>query len=140
MSPLWTPTPERAAGTELARFMKLAGKPSFEALHRWSVESSAEFWALLWRFGEVRGEPGLRQVINAERMPGAQWFPEGRLNFAQNLLRERDATPAIVFWGEDRIKRYLSRRQLHDKVTRAQQLLDSIEQVAKPAGLTWLSC
>jgi acetoacetyl-CoA synthetase len=121
--PLWTPSPERAAGTELARFLKLAGKRDFAELHRWSVESSADFWELLWRFGEVRGDPGARRVINAERMPGAKWFPEGRLNFAENLLRVRDATPAIIFWGEERIKRYLSHRQLYDLVSRLAQAL-----------------
>jgi acetoacetyl-CoA synthetase len=103
--------------------MKLARKSSYEELHRWSVESSAEFWELLWRFCQVRGEPGLRRVMNPERMPGAKWFPEGRLNYAENLLRERDATPAIAFWGEDRVKRYLSKRQLHDLVSRLAQAL-----------------
>ena len=103
--------------------MKLAGKATFEDLHRWSVESSPDFWELLWRFGQVRGEPGLRRVINAERMPGAKWFPEGRLNFAENLLRTRDATLAISFWGEDKVKRQLSRRQLYDLVSRLAQAL-----------------
>jgi acetoacetyl-CoA synthetase len=123
VKPLWTPSAERAARTELARFMKLAGKSSFEELHRWSVESSADFWELVWRFGQVRGEPGLRRLINPERMPGAKWFPEGKLNYAENLLRERDATPAIAFWGEDRVKRYLSKRQLYDLVSRIAQAL-----------------
>ena len=123
VKPLWEPSPERAARTELARFMKLAGKASFADLHRWSIESSGDFWELLWRFGQVRGEPGLRRVINPERMPGAKWFPEGRLNFAENLLRERDATLAISFWGEDKVKRQLSRRQLYDLVSRLAQAL-----------------
>ena len=123
MKPLWEPSPERAARTELARFMKLAGKASFADLHRWSIESPGDFWELLWRFGQVRGEPGLRRVINPERMPGAKWFPEGRLNFAENLLRGRDATLAISFWGEDKVKRQLSRRQLYDLVSRLAQAL-----------------
>jgi acetoacetyl-CoA synthetase len=123
MTPLWEPSPERAARTELARFMKLAGKATFADLHRWSVESAPDFWDLVWRFGQVRGEPGLRRVINAERMPGAKWFPEGRLNFAENLLRNRDATLAISFWGEDKVKRQLSRRQLYDLVSRLAQAL-----------------
>jgi acetoacetyl-CoA synthetase len=123
MKPLWTPSPERAAATELARFMRLAGKSSYEELHRWSVESGADFWELLWKFGQVRGDPGGRRLINPERMPGAKWFPEGRLNYAENLLRSRDATPAIAFWGEDRIKRHLSRRQFYDLVSRIAQAL-----------------
>jgi acetoacetyl-CoA synthetase len=107
----------------MARFMRLAGKRDYDELHRWSVEHSEDFWELLWKFGEVRGAPGLRRLINAERMPGAQWFPEAKLNFAENLLRERDATLAISFWGEDRVKRQLSRRQLYDLVSRLQQAL-----------------
>ena len=123
MNPLWTPSPDRVAKTELARFMKLAGKSSYAELHRWSVEPSGEFWELLWRFGQVKGDPGGRRLINPQLMPGAKFFPEGKLNYAENLLRTRDATPAIVFWGEDRIKRYLSRRQLYDLVSRMAQAL-----------------
>ena len=129
MTPLWTPSPERAAQTNLARFWREAERrahrtfAAYADLHRWSVEHCEDFWTLVWEFGKVRGDPGLRRLINRERMPGASFFPEGRLNFAENLLRERDATPAIVFWGEDRVKRHLSRRELHDLVSRLQQAL-----------------
>jgi acetoacetyl-CoA synthetase len=129
VKPLWTPSPERAAQTNLARFWREAerrfGKalPAYEDLHRWSVEHSEDFWELVWDFGKVKGERGLRRLINADRMPGAAFFPEGRLNFAENLLGERDATPAITFWGEDRVKKHLSRRELHDLVSRLQQAL-----------------
>ena len=123
MSLLWTPSPERAANTELARFMKLAGKSSYAELHRWSVEQSGDFWELLWKFGEVRGEPGARRVIDPERMPGAKWFPDAKLNYAENLLRSRGSSDAIVFWGEDRIKRNLTHKNLHDLVSRLAQAL-----------------
>jgi acetoacetyl-CoA synthetase len=123
MKPLWTPSPERAAASELARFMKLAGKSGYEDLHRWSIEHSAQFWELVWRFGQVRGEPGARRLIDPERMPGARFFPDGRLNYAENLLRERGRPDAIVFWGEDRIKRKLSQKQLYDLVSRLSQAL-----------------
>jgi acetoacetyl-CoA synthetase len=125
-APLWTPSPEAAARTGMARFMRLAGKRNYAELHRWSVEQAEDFWELVWKFGEVRGTPGLRRLINAGRMPGATWFPEGRLNFAENLLRTRDASLAISFWGEDRVKRQLSRRQLYDLVSRLAQALTAL--------------
>jgi acetoacetyl-CoA synthetase len=59
-------------------------------------------------------------------MPGATWFPEAKLNFAENLLRERDASLAISFWGEDRVKRQLSRRQLYELVSRLSQALAAL--------------
>jgi acetoacetyl-CoA synthetase len=125
LKPLWAPSPERAAQTGLARFMAQAGKAgaSYEELHRWSVERSEDFWSLLWDFCGVRGDKGARRLVDGDRMPGARFFPDGRLNFAENLLRERDASPAVIFWGEDRIKRHLSRRELHDLVSRLQQAL-----------------
>jgi len=123
MTPLWTPSPERAAKTELARFMKLAGKSSYAELHRWSVEQSADFWELVWRFGQVRGDPGGRRLINPQLMPGAKFFPEGKLNYAENLLRGRGASEAIVFWGEDRIKRRLTQKNFYDLVSRLAQAL-----------------
>ena len=121
MRPLWTPSPERIAATELARFMKLAGKASYEELHRWSVEASPEFWSLVWDFCGVRGEKGARTVADPARMPGAKWFPDGRLNYAQNLLGHKGE--AIVFWGEDRIKRRMSHEQLYRLVSRLAQAL-----------------
>ena len=122
MKPLWTPSPERAAASELARFMKRAGKTDYAELHRWSVESSPAFWNMVWDFCEVRGDRGARTLVDGERMPGARWFPEARLNYAENLLRRRSGE-AIVFWGEDRIRRRLSHENLRRLVSRLQQAL-----------------
>ena len=124
MKPLWQPSPERAAGAILARFMAQAGQfESYEALHRWSVEEPEAFWNLVWDFGGVRGAKGGRTLVDGDRMPGARFFPDGRLNFAENLLREPSDADAIVFWGEDKVRRRLSRRELHDLVSRLQQAL-----------------
>ncbi|HET7669418.1 MAG TPA: acetoacetate--CoA ligase [Burkholderiales bacterium] len=122
-APLWTPSPERIAETHLARFMKEVGKTSYAELHAWSVAHAPEFWSRLWDFCGVIGEKGGQVLVDGERMPGAQWFPQARLNFAQNLLRRRDGAEAIVFWGEDRIKRRMSYRQLHALVSRMAQAL-----------------
>jgi acetoacetyl-CoA synthetase len=123
MKPLWTPSPERAAQTGMGRFMARAGKKTYAELHAWSVGSSEAFWNLLWDFCELKGEKGGRTLIDGSRMPGAKWFPDGRLNFAENLLRRRDDADAMVFWGEDRIKRKLSFRHLYDLVSRIAQAL-----------------
>jgi acetoacetyl-CoA synthetase len=123
MKPLWTPSPERAAQTPMGRFMARAGKKSYEELHAWSVAESEAFWNLLWDFGEVKGEKGGRTLVDGNRMPGATWFPDGRLNFAENLLRRRDDADAMVFWGEDRIKRRVSYKNLYILVSRMAQAL-----------------
>src|SRR5688500_18860849 len=123
MKPLWTPSPERAAKTGMAHFLARANKRSFAELHAWSISHSEEFWNLLWDFAQVRGNRSGPTLVHADRMPGAQWFPQARLNFAENLLRERGAEDAIVFWGEDRIRRRLDRKNLYDLVSRMAQAL-----------------
>jgi len=121
--PLWQPALERAAGTNIAAFLRAAGErrgedvADYQALYRWSVESPTEFWSLLWDWcGVVASCRGDRILIDGNRMPGAKWFPDAHLNFAENLLKRRDATDALVFWGEDRIKRRLSHADLYRAV------------------------
>ena len=121
--PLWRPDPERAAQTLLARFMQRAGRRDWEELHRWSVEHSEAFWNLVWEFCEVRGTRGGPTLVDGTRMPGAKWFPDARINFAENLLRTCDESDAFVFWGEDRVKRRMSRLELHQLVSRLAQAL-----------------
>ena len=103
--------------------MARAGHASYEALHAWSVARPEEFWSLVWEFCEVQGSRSGPTLVDGERMPGAQWFPQAKLNFAQNLLRRRDDSDAIVFWGEDRVKRRLTHRNLYDLVSRMAQAL-----------------
>ncbi|MCX7154929.1 MAG: acetoacetate--CoA ligase [Rhodocyclales bacterium] len=123
-APIWQPSAQRIAGTRLTAFMAAADKrwnrrlasADFQALHAWSIEYPEEFWASVWEFGEVRGEMGSTVVIDRERMPGAKWFPEARLNFAENLLRRRDTSDALVFWGEDKVKGRASHAELYRAV------------------------
>ncbi len=103
--------------------MARAGRDTYAELHAWSIERPEEFWNLLWDFCGVKGRRAGPVLVGPTRMPGAQWYPQARLNFAQNLLRRRDEGEAIVFWGEDRIKRRLTHRNLYDLVSRMAQAL-----------------
>jgi acetoacetyl-CoA synthetase len=123
VTPLWTPSRERAAATAMARFMQRAGKRDYAELHRWSVENREEFWDLVWDFCEVRGSRSGPILVDRDRMPGAKWYPQARLNFAENLLRSRGEGEAIVFWGEDRVKRRLTHDELFSLVGRIAQAL-----------------
>ncbi|MEE2663462.1 MAG: acetoacetate--CoA ligase [Myxococcota bacterium] len=123
MEPLWRPEPGKAAGTQLeafrARACELAGQalPDYSAFHAWSVREPDRFWAELWESCGVIGERGSERVLlDGDRLPGARWFPDARLSFAENLLRRRDAALAIVFRGEHGVRRTLSFAELADQV------------------------
>jgi acetoacetyl-CoA synthetase len=130
--PLWTPDAERIARAPVTAFRRRAEQkagrslPSYADLHRWSIEDRESFWSLLWDFCEVRGERGARVLVDGDRMPGASFFPDARLNFAENLLRQQGAGDALVFQGEDKVARRLSWDDLHALVSRLQQFLRSL--------------
>src|SRR5690606_37727851 len=101
--PLWQPSPDRIAKANITAFRTDVERrhglslPDYQALWRWSVDQPALFWREMWSFGRIIGDPGDVVLVDADRMPGARFFPNGRLNFAQNLLRRSDDTPALIF-------------------------------------------
>jgi acetoacetyl-CoA synthetase len=134
--PLWRPSAERLAQAQITRFMQGIearhglSLPDFSALHHWSVTQPEAFWAEVWDFaGIIASNRGEAVIQDPERMPGAAFFPEARLNFAENLLRRKDAEPALVFWGEEVVQRHLSHGELYETVARLAQAL-------KAAGVT----
>ena len=123
-SPLWTPSPERVAGTRLTAFMQFVERRcgvdayGYPELYQFSIDRPEDFWRLMWEFGGIRGTMGERVVADLDRMPGATFFPDATLNFTENLLVRRDDGPALIFKGEDRATRSMSWAELHDAVVR----------------------
>lgn len=129
-APLWQPGDERAGRTNMAGFMKAVSEhwqvdiQTFDQLHRFSIEEMPRFWLSLKDYAGVIAETWGETVIeNPHRMPGARFFPDAKLNFAENLLRRRDQGDALVFWGEDKARRRISFAQLHDQVSCLAQAL-----------------
>ncbi len=128
--PLWTPSAGRARRTGMHAFMRAMEErwdvrfPDFPAFRRWTVEEDERFWLSLWDFcGIVAETRGDRVVAGKRRMPGARWFPDARLSYPENLLRRRDDAAAMVFRGEDRVRRELTFREVYDRVSRTARAL-----------------
>ena len=115
--PLWRPSDAAVAAANMTKFRTQVardwqiGLKDTDALWAWSTEQVDRFWTSLWRSCDVIGEMGRPALKDGDRMPGAQFFPNARINYAENLLRFSRGNPrdAIVFWGEDKVKRRLAR-------------------------------
>ena len=123
---LWQPDRARIARAHLDRFIHHVtarhgiAVPDYESLHRWSVESPADFWGSLASFCDLRFRRAPDAVLaHGERMPGATFFPGATLNFAENLLRFRDDRPALVWRDETGRRGECSYRELHEQAGRA---------------------
>ena len=125
---LWQPTADRVAGCALTRFADLVrrehGAPAsqgatetdWRALHRWSVDQSAAFWSALWDFTGTLGERGVRTLEHGQCMPRARWFPDSRLNYAENLLAGRDEAIVLITRDEGGARGEISRGELRRQV------------------------
>ena len=127
--PLYEPGQSQRAASLLASFLATVNEQegldlsTYEDLHRWSTTSIDRFWMHVWQFCEVIGEAGDPVLDHGDDMLSARFFPEARLNFAENLMRRRDDSDALVFWCEDRLESRMSWRDLHAGVSRTAQAL-----------------
>lgn len=130
--PIFQPSVEKVAATRLTAFMQFAQSRTgrqfadYDTLWRWSVEEIEQFWPLVWEFCGGVGQLGDVVLDNGGRMPGARWFPNAQLNYAETLLARRDDSDALVFWGEDKVQRRLSRGELYAEVSRFRQGLEAL--------------
>lgn len=128
---LWEPSSERVKQSNLTAFAKRfhakALPSNYESLWQWSIEQPSEFWRSVAGFADLIAEgdfePG---VIGGEVMPSAKWFPEIRLNYAENLLRNRPLDEeVIVFQSEDKASERLDYKTLYDQVSVVAQALEN---------------
>ncbi len=128
--PIWTPSQDRIKSSQLYDFMgyvaKREGKvfSNYADLFDWSVGDKERFWDLLWDYCGVIGEKGGRVFDdNGGQFFGARFFPEGRINYAENLLQFDGAGTAMVFRDERGAERSLSRDALRAQVSKWQKAL-----------------
>jgi acetoacetyl-CoA synthetase len=129
---LWQPSEERIASARLTAFVREVKAHwgvdlhGYEALWRWSVAEREKFWQSVWEFcGVIAEREGPTVLADGDRLPGARWFPGARLNYAENLLRRTDDAPALIFRGEDKVRRTMSHGELRDLVSRIVQALEA---------------
>jgi acetoacetyl-CoA synthetase len=124
---VWTPPdPEATRLAEFRRRLAASGGPAladYDALHRFSVRSPGPFWRAVWAQCGLCGDPGDRDLVDAERPYAARFFPDGRLNFAENLLRWRGEGTAVIGRDETGHREALSHDALRRRVAGAMERL-----------------
>jgi acetoacetyl-CoA synthetase len=105
---LWTPSAARLGRAQLTHYMQWLQErgrrfESYEDLWQWSIDDLDGFWGSMWEYFDVRAAEPYERVLGRRSMPGAEWFPGARLNFAEHALRhERPGADALLFLSERR--------------------------------------
>jgi acetoacetyl-CoA synthetase len=132
-APLWSPSEATIANSLMTAFTHHVEKrhhlelDTYQSLHAWSVAKPELFWAALWDFLQIKSSaPPDTTVENFDSFPGAQWFPGARLNFAENLLRQRSLKTALISVLENGKRSSLSYADLYQQVACVAQQLDRL--------------
>lgn len=165
---LWQPSEERLKQANMNKFIDFVNEKhglkitNYKQLYSWSVEKVPEFWAAIWDFTGVIASQNYQEVVDdLSKLPGAKWFSGARLNFAENLLPNKDDRVAFIFKGESQKSARMTYKELHVVVARLAQSLKSMGIVpgdricaympnlmetaiamlaATSIGATWASC
>ena len=131
--PLWTPTSARRATANLRAFEAFVrgrhgvAPEGFRAVQAWSLQDAPAFWDAVWDFCKVRASAkGDIVIAHPGRMPHAGFFPEARLNYAENILRRTGDDPALIFRAETGARSVVSWRGLNEQVSQLQQALQRL--------------
>ncbi len=131
-NPLWQPSAAQVQASPMTAFMRFcetrAGAPfaDYDSFHQWSITERGLFWNAVWDYCGVVGEKGETALIDNGHMLEARFFPEAKLNFAENLLKEKGDGDALVFRGEDKVSYRWTWDELHQTVSRLQQAISAM--------------
>jgi acetoacetyl-CoA synthetase len=127
---LWQPSERAIEEAQVTQFARQVVRKhrldlnTYPDFHQWTVDNPEIFWNEVWEgCGAIASRKGGTVLVDGGKMPGARWFPEARLNLAQNLLRRGDRGDALVFWDESGFRSRVSYSDLTSDVSRAVQAL-----------------
>jgi acetoacetyl-CoA synthetase len=129
---LWRPPADVRERTRIGAFLRWLSSErglefgDYQQLWQWSVDHPAEFWQAIWEHFEVVAHRPPTAALPDARMPGADWFPGARLNYAEHVLRMpgvADGDPIVLAYSQTRAPVTLSAAELREQVRRAQATL-----------------
>jgi acetoacetyl-CoA synthetase len=130
VTPIWQPTPEAIESAQLTQFARQVVRKhrldfnTYADFYRWTIDNPETFWSEVWDWcGVIASKKGSTVLVDGDKMQGSKWFPDARLNYAENLLRRGDRGDAFVFWDETGFRRRVSYSDLTSDVSRAAQAL-----------------
>ncbi len=126
---LWEPSIKRKEESLLEDFSKFINHKSnynFKTLWKWSVDHPEEFWSKFWDYSKIIGDKG-KEIIKFNKLFNkTKFFPDSKLNYAENILKKRSTDPAISFLSEKGFEEEISWEQLYNKVCKFSNYLKSI--------------
>ena len=90
----------------------------FNKIWDWSIKNPEDFWKSIWEFTHIKGDQGKVVLKKSDVFYKNRFFPDAKLNYAENLLKKNDDTPAIIFRSENGFRKEISWKHLNFNVSK----------------------
>ncbi|VAW37106.1 Acetoacetyl-CoA synthetase [hydrothermal vent metagenome] len=128
--PIWKPSQSGIDNLNITKFQHYINQKfamninDYQQLHRFSINETAKFWQSVVDFCEIDFiQPATSVVTYGEHMLDSRWFINGKLNYAQNILKYNNTKTAIEFENENGVYSSITYNQLYTKVAKLQYFL-----------------
>ncbi len=131
---LWTPSDERMQNSNMQSFIDYVTTEhkisitTYQELYQWSIDNQSLFWESVWEFTNIISSQKYSSVLQGDKIRSAIWFENAKLNFAENLLRHKNDSVAIIFKTENEEPNSITYNKLYDQVA-------SVASALKNAGV-----
>jgi len=120
---LWKINEQKLSNTNLQKYSdfinknyKIETNNDYNKIWRWSIENKSAFWKSIWEFTKVKGNFGNIIIQESNIFFKNKFFPDAKLNYAENLLSKNNNETAIIFKSENGYKNNLSWKNLNFNV------------------------
>ncbi len=135
--PLFIPDIDRVEQSNMFDFIKYINTENqleikyYDSLYDYSINHIEEFWEAVWKYADIIHSEPYRSVLEYDKLlnivsPGAKWFPGSRLNFAENLLRNRSDDTALISYNENKETQSISYNELYDETSKLNNYLKNL--------------
>ena len=127
--PLWQPSQKLQQGSilqDFCHFINFKSSYNFKELWQWSIKNPEEFWSKFWDYSKIIGDKGSEIIKKNEIFNQSKFFPDSKLNYAENILKKKFNKIAINFLSEKGYEDHISWNNLYEKVCKFSNYLKKI--------------
>ncbi len=127
--PLWQPSQklkEESILQDFCKFIDFKSSDSFKELWQWSVKNPEEFWSKFWDYSKIIGDKGSEIIKKDKIFNKSKFFPNSKLNYAENILKKKSNDIAINFLSERGFEEHITWNNLYEKVCKFSNYLKKL--------------
>jgi acetoacetyl-CoA synthetase len=128
--PLWCPSEQKKQDSlleDFSKFINFRSSKNFKSIWEWSVKNPEEFWSRFWDYSKIIGDKGEEIIKKNKIFSKVKFFPESKINYAENILKKKNNDTAIHFLSEKGFEENITWKNLYEKVCKFSAYLKKLD-------------